>query len=487
MPERFSIDIREVVDFLGLQQEPHERDAVSFNVKCPFCNDRKYHMNINVAKGAYSCVLCSKGTKGQGALDLYGRVAHGVRCVKGQNSKELYRQLCEDLRKGPPAYVRRKAKTTLPPIKTISRAPDEVVNETYEKLLAIKHLALTEAHKNNLIARGLSEQTIVRNQYRSLGQNYDWLQQYPEAHKRFLENRDFAAKDKILRRKKPQELEAGFAIAEILLSCGCQLSGVPGFFKLGGHWCFNVEPGLLIPTRNFKKRPVALQVRKDDCEKRKGKKFLRYMTISSKGLPQGVTERISRPHFPLGNVELGPDAKVYLTEGPLKADVATELLGPENHTFFIALQGVNNVRELKSIFKMLSSVGVKTVENAFDMDKCCNIHVAQSGQAIRKTAQSYGISLQVLSWDREYAEVKREELGLLCSQHDLFIPTTLNPFTDVARMAQLLDEHDILHSRTLNPDGTEEKHFWRDETKGIDDYLLFLKKQGSTTKGLTAM
>lgn len=70
--DKFSIDIREVVKLLGLKVSPQsDFNGTSFNVRCPFCNDTKYHMNINTVKNAYSCVKCSGGEKGQCHLIRY--------------------------------------------------------------------------------------------------------------------------------------------------------------------------------------------------------------------------------------------------------------------------------------------------------------------------------------------------------------------------------------------------------------------------------
>ena len=45
------IDIREVVNLLGLKVDPRcSINSDSFNVQCPFCRDKKYHMNINAEK-----------------------------------------------------------------------------------------------------------------------------------------------------------------------------------------------------------------------------------------------------------------------------------------------------------------------------------------------------------------------------------------------------------------------------------------------------
>ena len=310
--DKFSIDIREVVKLLGLKVSPQsDFNGTSFNVRCPFCNDTKYHMNINTVKNAYSCVKCSGGEKGQGALDLYARVAHGVRCVKGQNSREMYRKLCDDLHIEAPVRSRVQ-KAQLPEVVEIHRASDKVVDKAYRKLLDIKFFQLSDLHRENLHRRGFSDEAIERNGYRSISADFPWVNRYRKAKEQYQKLIPSIRKDNILKRRTPERLIAGLIAASILAKCGCELRGVPGFFRIDGVWCFNLEPGMLIPTRNAVGQIVALQVRRDkpsdwnDYCKRTGqnKEFLRYMTISAKGLPDGVTTDISQAHFPLGNDSL---------------------------------------------------------------------------------------------------------------------------------------------------------------------------------------
>ena len=355
-------------------------------------------------------------------------------------------------------------------------------------MFEFQYFALTAAHKENLIKRGFTEATIVRNQYRSLGQSYEWLQNYPKYKQLYSEQLPTIRENKTLRKKWNKEVIAGFAVADYLLQKGCTLAGVPGFFTIGGHWCFNIVPGMLIPTRNISGQIVSLQVRRDkpkDWETtHKGKTFLRYLTLSSKGLPEGVTEDISRAHYPLGNPVLGPDAEVCITEGPLKADAAIELLGEGANLFFVALHGTLNTKELPGFFKLAKSKGIQYVENAFDMDKTTNVHVANAGKRVWKQANEAGLAVRIKCWDEVYAAEKYLELALLCAEHDIFVPTTLNIFTDIAGMARALEAQDIMHSRTILPDGTEVKHYWDDRTKGIDDFLLSQKSEQTSREPL---
>lgn len=274
------------------------------------------------------------------------------------------------------------------------------------------------------------------------------------------------AREPSLKRYGDDMALAGLAAASGIERQGLTLAGVPGFFKLGGYWCFKMESGMLIPTRNAKGQIVAMQARKDNGD-------LRYKTISSKGLPYGVTEGISRAHFPLENASISPDIEVMLTEGPLKADIAAHLLNGESA--LIALQGVNNTNEIPSIIDILKDAGVTTIYNAFDMDKTTNIYVAKAGRTLRKKFAKEGINMPVRCWDERYAEVKEKELLNLCLRHGIPVREHDNIFTRITLMAQSLTSNGIQHS-VVTIDGAEKKDCWSEKTKGLDDYLLSLKE-----------
>ena len=485
------IDIREVVNLLGLKIDPKDSiNADTFNVQCPFCRDRKYHMNINCSKNAYACVLCSK-EKGQGVLDLYSRAVHGVRCITGPggNSKQIYKELCDRLHYDvQPVQLKRDGSPRPSESQSrVLRADDAVVDRTYKHLLEFRPFRLSELHRKNLCSRGFSHESIERNQYRTVPSDFSWLTQYKSARQICEELQAIIKKSKPLKKRSLDELAAGLAVCAYLQGVGCTLEGVPGFFKIGDFWCFNVIPGMLVPTRDIEGRVVALQVRRDKPAGWNPKNaFLRYMTVSSKGLPRGATEGISRAHFPLENPPLKPGVQVCVTEGPLKADAAVELMssiGYGEPTYFIALHGTMNTKELPGFFKRCKSVGITRIWNAFDMDKTTNVHVADAGKSVWKKANAVGLGVVNKCWDEDYAKVKVRELSLLCAENDVMIPTTLNPFIDIANMARALEAIDVPHSYRLLPDGTEEKNYWDPETKGIDDFLLKQAKERWERKG----
>jgi hypothetical protein len=164
-------------------------------------------------------------------------------------------------------------------------AAPENLDLVYGALL--RKLSLSCAHRQDLHRRGLSEAEIKRYGYRTL----------PPGGREEL-----AAK-----------------LVERFGSKVCM--GVPGLYANKGdpsRWSLAGAAGLLVPVRDTKGRILALKVRADDAGD--GSKYT-YMSSSKHGGP-GAGAQV---HVSLSD---GPDENaVRLTEGELKADVATTLTG----------------------------------------------------------------------------------------------------------------------------------------------------------------
>lgn len=491
MSLQFSISINEIVDLLGLEKDPKSGGAISYYVRCPFCGDKRYHMNINAEKNTYNCNRCTSAKTGGGALDLYGRVALHTELKPGKpeqggNGSVIYASLKEALRgtagsvqrieSAPPARQRPTQKAAVVP------ADDSFLDRAYSALLSFPELRLSEIHHQALIKRGLSSNAIRRGGYRSIDPSFAWVEELgvtDATDEPFFQFNAECKAHEALRNMQWQQRAAGWVLGQYVCGkLGEPPKRVPGFFRLGDSWFFRADPGMLIPTRNSAGEIVGLQVRKDSGN-------LRYMTVSSKGLPEGVSEKISRLHFPLGNAEIGSGAPVYFTEGPLKADVALELL--REPAIFIACQGVNNRSELPDIFAKLHKAGVTAVRNALDMDKITNPHVAAACNTIRSLAVQAGLDWENIFWDPAYALRKLMELSALCRYNHVpgpeFTPDigTDAVFTAVAEAAAALHQHGRQHSTSglgVKPD----HHYWSDRTKGIDDYLKSVATNQSNKK-----
>lgn len=473
--------IVEVVQLLGLRVDPRSNiNAESFNVRCPFCGDKKYHMNINAKKGCYSCVKCCSGERGLGTLDLYGKVRFGTPHRKGSggNGKELLISLLKELGRLDDDGRQKPVDTSryqrqVPQAQEIPVASNKKLSAAYQFIFSYPAFRLSQQHRANLIRRGFDNETIDRNGYATMPENLDWLKdaKYKKYFQWFAEESlaTVAAEHQRIRKHSREELVAGLALADEMRAAGIDLKGVPGAFMLGKHWCIYYQKGMLIPTRDRAGGIVGVQIRMDSGR-------LRYMTLSSKGLPKGPTANISKTHFPLGNAKPGPGVEALITEGPLKADLAVYLYGKP--VFFMAVQGVNNTKELNGILRSLKLAGVVAVGSAFDMDKICNQNVRSSSKALASLVRNAGLQFSQKCWDVDCCMTKIQELEALCIQHGVKLTKgSDNPFFHLAYLADALYAAHIPYCVKAGKDGEEENDYWRDETKGIDDYLLYRRKQ----------
>jgi hypothetical protein len=238
-----------------------------------------------------------------------------------------------------------------PPGPEARRADADALHEVYSALLA--RLALSEAHREALRRRGLSDEAIARAGYRTLpGQG----------------------RPRIVR-----------ALRDYF---GDQVLRVPGFVvkegRSGRYLTLRGPAGLAVPCRDREGRVVALKVRRDEA----GEGTPRYVYVSSAG--HGGPGPGSPVHVPLGTPAAAESAR--LTEGELKADVAQALTG----TPTLSVPGVTNWR---TALAALEALGVKTVRLAFDADCWDKPAVAQALSACAEALAGAGLALELERWD----------------------------------------------------------------------------------------
>lgn len=337
----FQFTIADVASLLNLQVR--HRGGQSMDVDCPLCQ-KKGKLNINFAKNIFRCNYC--GEYG-GMLALYGKV------MKTDNST-AYREITEALGLNASArnLVRSKVKPDFAP-KESKIASLDARDQTYRMLFSL--LTLSKTHKENLIARGLSEEDIYRFGYKSTP-------------------------------------AFGFVkITETLTSLDCRLDGIPGFYKKEGRWLTNFCSscsGVIIPVMSMDGKIQGAQIRLDrPINDRK------YIWFSSSDKDSG-TGAGSPVHF----VGDPADAAVYVTEGPLKATVAHVLSGKT----FAAVAGVNQYNALEELLSRLKNNGTKTIVETYDMDKLTNPHVEKGCEKLIELCAKYGFEVRRLKWDASY-------------------------------------------------------------------------------------
>jgi hypothetical protein len=183
------------------------------------------------------------------------------------------------------------------------------------------------------------------------------------------------------------------------------LNGVPGFYRVGKSWQLNVRhQGFLIPCRDTQGRIVACQIRLDAGSPR-------YVWFSSRGLHSGASSG-APIHF------VKPDLteqtrRAIITEGPLKADVCSELLD----CCVIGLPGVASFTAELGQFLMHELPQLREVAVAFDVDWGTKPEVKNALRRLYTSIRVSGLKAQVWSWDAALGKGLDDYL-LRRGQHD---------------------------------------------------------------------
>ena len=222
-------------------------------------------------------------------------------------------------------------------------------DRVYRTLL--NELPLMDHHRDDLRRRGLSDEQMVFRGYRSL--------------------------TGFSRREVLAILQTSFSVSELV--------SVPGFVtRDDGVLEIVASHGLLIPVLDVNGRAIAIKVRRDGVADGVGK----YVCMSGGGGPSCGTP----VHVPLGIT--GPTSDVRLTEGELKADVATILSGLPT----IGIPGVSN---WPSAIPVLQALGARTVGLAFDADWRTKPHVARNLVECAAALRTHGFNIVVEWWPME--------------------------------------------------------------------------------------
>ncbi len=326
---------------LVLNDRTLEREEVE--ASCPFCGDNgpgKHHLFLNTTRNIFRCVLC--GEKGN-SVSLYAK-------LEGVSNRQAFQALSEDAR------IFRFPKQPLSK-KPAEREPSSLAvrHSTYHEMLM--HLQLSPKHKADLLSRGLSEERIEHNMYRSLPAS--------ESARRLL---------------------AG------ILSDFHTLEGIPGFYVKDGQWTIAGCSGLLIPYRDKDGLIQGLQVRLDD-ETNPARK---YRWLSSRGMAHGTRSR-SYIHV-TGNFSA---KTAYLTEGGLKGDVASFL---DHDALFLCFAGVTATAGIKEV--LLSMKNIEEVVVALDMDKLMNWRVQRAMENLMDLIRVLpGLHVRLMNWNMSFKGV----------------------------------------------------------------------------------
>ena len=345
------IPIVEAARRCGLAIDDRTIRRTEVEASCPFCGDHgpgKHHLSMNTDMDVFRCNLCAASGN---SVTLYAR-------LKGVSNKEAYRDLTGTGGIYPP--VSRSVSQYAPPY--MERQPERQPaplperHAVYSDMLSC--LTLYDAHRRNLRKRGLDDERIARNGYKSM----------------------------------PEAWEERRRIAEFL-SRRHNLTGIPGFYTRYGAWTMAGPCGTLIPVRNMDGLIQGLKIRLDD-EANPGRKY-RWFSSRDRHMENG-TRSYSWIHVTGDRTR----KRAFLTEGPLKGDVASFLA---KDALFICTGGVNAARGLR---ETIEALGVTEVVEAMDMDQTTNPQVLRAVLAMRQEVMTIpGIRYSRYAWNPQYKGV----------------------------------------------------------------------------------
>lgn len=337
------IPILDAAEQCGININPRTKNRTEVEAYCPFCEGSSNHLFLNTDSDKFYCQKC--GARGN-SVSLYAKVMN-------LSNREAFEQLS---------------------IGKVFKFPQKRIkshdNDGYLADLSIRHdvyydmlslLSLSEHHKQNLLNRGLSEERICENRYRSMPA--DWQTRKQIANK---------------------------------MSQNYDLRGMPGFFTQDGQWNLCGKAGIIIPVCNINGYIQGCQIRLDNTDKKK------YRWLSSNpqyGFENG-TRAYSWVHV-TGNRHSGSctgSPKVAcVTEGGLKGDIASYL---RDETLFVCVPGVCNTELLVDTLKELD---VKRVVGCYDMDCGVNSDVQIALDKMKlEIKQKLHIEYEPFAWNPKY-------------------------------------------------------------------------------------
>ena len=349
-------------------------------IDCPFCG-RKKKVNVSYIKNVFRCNACD--TSG-GVLKLH-MLAKGFDTTK-QAREDLKKNGCISNAKGANGNER-----IYEAVNENKPFPSFLLNSIYSNLL--HSLELKEEDRQELLRRGLTLEDIERNKYRS----------YPSSMYTYL------AEKSLLGTIQTTDVQTIEYFSDKL----SKELGIPGYYSTHGDisLIYIKDRGFLIPIRNLNGEITSMQIRNflsSKATEEEKENFSKYIWLSSKSKRCGCgVHEVNQIHFTGFDYQSDKTPqKVYLTEGCLKADVASSLMKQvrltKENAPFIAVMGVNNTSQLTSVFAQLVERGTKEITLCYDMDYLTNPNVKKARDKVIELIKSSGLTAHVMKWDERY-------------------------------------------------------------------------------------
>jgi hypothetical protein len=215
---------------------------------------------------------------------------------------------------------------------------------------------------------------------------------------------------------------------------------VPGFWRISaGTWSLAGSDGLLIPCRDPAGLIRGLRIRPDDPGT--GGKY-RWLSSASKtcGTGSGVHSHVARPRS-----GRPADSAVWITEGELKADQASERIG----AIVVSLPGVASWRQALSDMERIEP-GTGRIVLALDADWRTNPHVHAALWALSQTCRAVNREVRVAIWNVARAK-GLDDLLSAGGQPEIRPVTDIPPPEWLEKLSSLILVGEQVASRTAAP------------------------------------
>ena len=347
------ITLRDVVDMFGIPLRKSNQHQ-GF-IDCPLCGG-KGKVTLSFSKNIYNCPRCTDFHGN--ALDFWAF----FKGITGSTKEETREKAWLDIVHASSDNISIKNKNRKRKIKSVKNAPlMDAEKRDFIMNLFLKNIPLKKEHYNDLKRRGMNDESIIRNGYRSVP--------------------DKKTAEKVVKKIKEKYGEK-YGIKSFV--------GIPGFYK--NDQFVKSCSGYLIPMRDLCGRIQGFQIRKDDP-----KDGAKYVFLTSAWKENG-TKCEAFSHFVCEDYSQ-PCRSLIITEGPLKADLIHEFTGLP----VIAIPGVNSQNHLKKMIPDLKKKrGLETVYIAFDMDYSSNKHVMRALNKLKKMLSEFNLKCVQVKWPEEH-------------------------------------------------------------------------------------
>ena len=333
-------------------------------VDCPFCGGHK-KLFASFKKNVWRCNKCGE----------FGNAVTLHATMTGTDNKASYKDLQKRFEGlGADAMERLKPQSTGT---EITPAPVSLRDYVYREMS--NYLDISSKHLDDLHKRGLTDEMIEKLGIKTMPRSG----LYSIAKKAIVMT----------------------GVAESMQKYHWQ---IPGFYGNGDVVrMVRRGNGILIPVITHEGKISCYQIRRDDlpedADEKARERYTRYMYLSSSEKDDGCgCSGIENIHY-VGidfESEMTPTV-MNLTEGALKADVASALSGKP----FMAVLGANMQSRLSEELRYLKEHGTKQINLMFDMDYQSKPEVAKALAECEKKILDAGLKVKQVKWDPRYKGV----------------------------------------------------------------------------------